>query len=264
MKWMMLSVLSLTAICAQAKQACDMELQGGLRITANELEFTQGDKTQYKILKDQTLWSNGRELTLNDQQQVLVKQYASSIRALVPEVRQLSLDGVDLAAQAMTLTFQEFLEPGNTTSQKIAKEFTLLRADIEQGFTNGAPININQQGISDGDFLGTGFEQRISNIVEASGKEISWDLIKSIVSAIFSDHEKAKNFEARMNKFGEKMEREMKLRSQKLEVRGNSVCRSVAALDTKEEELKAAVKEISHVNLIQMKKVIHVGSNKSR
>ena len=262
MKWMMVSVLSFSAACAQAKQACDMELQGGLRITANELEFTQSDKTQYKILKDQTLWSNGRELKLSDQQQTLVKQYASGIRALVPEVRQLSLDGVDLAAQAMSLVLQEFL-PGNPASQTIAKEFTLLRAEIEQGFVNGSPININQQGISDGDFLGAGFEQRISNIVEASGKEISWDIIKSVVSAIFSDDENAKNFEARMNKFGEKMEREMKLRSEKLEARGNSVCRSVAALDTREEELKAAIKEISQFNLIQMKKVIHVGSTKS-
>jgi hypothetical protein len=263
MKWMMVSVLSFSAACAQAKQACDMELQGGLRITANELEFTQGDKTQYKILNDQTLWSSGRELKLSDQQKILVMQYASGIRALVPEVRQLSLEGVDLAAQAMNLVFQEFLEPGNTTAQKIAKEFTLLRADIEQGFVNEKPITINQKGFGDGDFLGTGFEQRISNIVEASGKEISWDVIKRVVRAIFSGDENASNFEARMNKFGEKMEREMKLRSEKLEARGNSVCRSVAALDVKEEALKAAVKELSYFNLIQMKKVIHVGSSKS-
>lgn len=258
MKWVMASVLSFVAACAQAKQACDMELQGGLRITANELAFTQGNKVQYKILNDQTLWLNGRELTLNDQQQALVKHYAYGIRALVPEVRQLSLDGVDLAAEAMSMVFQGFLEPDNTTAQKIAQEFTLLRADLEKGFADGTPININQQGVSDGDFLGAGFEQRISNIVETSGKEISWDVIKSVVSSIFSDNEKARDFGARMKKFGERMDREMKVRSEKLEARGNSVCRSIAALDTDEEELKAAVKDISQFNLIQMKKVIQV------
>ena len=172
------------------------------------------------------------------------------------------MEGVDLAAQAMNLAFQEFLEPGNTTSQEIAKEFTLLRADIEQGFATGKPININQQGVSDGDFLGAGFEQRISNIVEASGKEISWDVIKRVVSAVFSGDEKASNFEARMNKFGEKMDREMKVRSQKLEARGNSVCRSVAALDAKEEALKASIKEISQFNLIKMKQPTQLSANK--
>jgi Protein of unknown function (DUF2884) len=263
MKWIMVSVLCLSAACAQAKEACDMELEGGLRITKDALEFTQGDAAQYKILKDHTLWSKGRQVKLNDQQQMLVTQYATSIRALVPEVRQLSLEGVDLAAQAMNLVFQEFLEPGSATTQKIATEFTLLRADIEQGFAAGKPININQQGLSDGDFLGSGFEQRISNIVEASGKEISWDLIKSVVSAVFSGDEKSSNFEARMNKFGEKMEREMKLRSQKLEVQAHSVCRSVAALDTKEEALKVSIKEISQFNLIKMKPAAQLSATKS-
>ena len=74
----------------------------------------------------------------------------------------------------------------------------------------------------------------------------------------FSDNEKARDFGERMKKFGERMDREMKVRSEKLEARGNSVCRSIAALDTDEEELKAAVKDISQFNLIQMKKVIQV------
>lgn len=261
MKWIMASVLCLSAACVQAKEACDMELEGGLRITKDALEFTQGDTAQYKILKDQTLWSKGRQVKLNEQQQMLVAQYATGIRALVPEVRQLSLEGVDLAAQAMNLVFQEFLEPGSATTQKIAKEFTLLRADIEQGFIAGKPININQQGVSDGDFLGTGFEQRIGNIVEASGKEISWDVIKSVVSAVFSGDEKASNFETRMNKFGEKMEREMNARSAKLEKQGKSVCRSVAALDAKEEMLKVSIKEISQFNLIKMKPATQLSAN---
>lgn len=263
MKWVAVSVLSLVSVCVQAKQACDMELEGGLRISSESLEFTQGDTTQYKILKDHTLWSNGHQVKLSDQQQMLVTQYATGIRALVPEVRQLSLEGVDLAAQAMNLVFQEFLAPGNATTQKIANEFMLLRADMEQGFAVGKPISINQKGFNNGDFLGAGFEQRISNIVEASGKEISWDVIKSVVSAIFSGDEKASNFEARMNKFGEKMEREMKVRSQKLEVRANSVCRSIVALDAKEEALKASIKEVGQFNLIKMKRSVQLGANKS-
>jgi len=92
MKWVIVLVLWV-AVGVQAKEACDMELEGGLRITTGALEFTQGDKTQYKILKDQTLWRNDRQLSLDTKQQLLVEQYAMGIRALVPEVRQLSLEG---------------------------------------------------------------------------------------------------------------------------------------------------------------------------
>ncbi len=55
----------------------------------------------------------------------------------------------------------------------------------------------------------------------------------------------------------------MKVRSQKLEARSVAVCRSVAALDKTEEALKASVKEISQFNLIQMKKNVQLGANKS-
>ena len=81
MKWIVASVLCLSAACAQAKEACNMELEGGLRITKDALEFSQGDSVQYKILNDQTLWSKGRLVALNSGQQILVKEYATGIRA---------------------------------------------------------------------------------------------------------------------------------------------------------------------------------------
>ena len=250
----LIALCVLAATCAQAKEACDMELQGGLRITNATLEFTADEKVQYKILKNQDLWVNDRPLVLNPSQQQLVKQYAASIRALVPEVRQVSLDGVDLASEAMHLVFQEILEPDNDTAKKIDHEFSLLKRDIKNSFADGKTINVNQKGISDGDFFGMNFESRISNIVEASGKEISWNLIKSLGGAIFSDSDKRGDFETRMNKFGEKMEHQMKARSEQLGKRSEAICHSVILLDAQEEELKKSIKAISQFNLILIKK----------
>jgi hypothetical protein len=151
------------------------------------------------------------------------------------------------------LVFQELLEPDNQTAQKVQGEFTLLKTDIEKSFTNGKPININQKGMQDNDFLGMNFEARISKIVEISGKEISWNLIKNIAAAVLYSDGKSGDFETRMNKFGERMEHEMNVRAETMEKRGNLVCVSVAALDHKEEELKEAIKEISSFNLIKLK-----------
>ena len=254
MKLAIAAVLLLAATWAQAKDGCDLELEGGLRITSTELEFTEGDQSRYKILNDQTLVVNGRPLNLNQQQQLLVKQYALGIRALVPEVRQLTLEGVDLASEAMGLVFQELLEPDNQTARKVRSEFLLLRNDIEKSFASGKPININQKGLQDNDFLGMDFESRISKIVDASGEVISWNIIKSLGSSIFSNDDKRGDFETRMNKFGERMEREMKVRGEKMEKRGDAVCLSVLALDRKEEELKLSIKEVSAFNLIAIKK----------
>lgn len=255
MKLIVAAIFLLVAAFVQAKEGCGVELDGGLRITNTALEFTEDDKTRYKILNDQMLVVNGHNMNLDQKQQLLVKQYAAGIRALVPEVRQLSLEGVDLASQAMDLVFQELLEPDEETRQKIHHEFLLLKNDIEKGFASDRPININQKSVQDNDFLGMDFESRIKNIMEASGKKISWNLIKSMVSAIFSGREDLSNFEKRMEKFGERMEREMNVRAQKMEQRGNLVCSSVASLDRKEEELKQSIKEISSFNLIKLKNV---------
>lgn len=260
MKIVIAAVCLLAATCVQAKDGCGMDLDGGLRITNTALEFTEGDKTRYKILNDQTLVVNERALSLDPQQQLLVKQYAQGVRALVPEVRQLTLDGVDLAAQTMGLVFQELLGPENQTAQKVQHEFVLLKSDIEKRFASGQPININQKGIQSNDFLGADFEARISKIVEASQKEISWSVIKSVGATMFSGHDKDGDFETRMNKFGEKMDkfgktmdREMNARAANLEHRADAVCSSVLALDSKEEELRQSIKEISSFNLIKLK-----------
>lgn len=258
MKLAIAAVVLLAATWAHAKDACDLELEGGLRITNTTLEFTGGDKPRYKILNDQTLVVNGHPLNLNQQQQLLVKQYASGIRALVPEVHQLTLEGVDLASEAMDLVFQELLEPDNQTARKVHTEFLLLRNDVEKSFASGKPININQKGLQDSDFLGMDFESRISKIVDASGKEISWNIIKSLGAGIFSNDDKMGDFETRMNKFGERMEREMNVRAKKMEKRGDAVCLSVLALDRKEEELKQSIKEVSAFNLIAFKKTQQV------
>jgi hypothetical protein len=254
MKLVTAVVFLLATTSAHAKDACIVELVGGLRITKTALEFTEGDKPRYKIMSDQTLVINDRPLSLNQQQQLLVKQYASGIRALVPEVHQLTLEGVDLASEAMGLVFQELLEPDNQTARKVHNEFLLLRNDIGKSFASEKPININQKGLQDGDFLGMDFESRISKIVDASGKEISWNIIKSLGASIFSNDDKMGDFETRMNKFGERMEREMNVRAEKMEKRGDAVCLSVLALDRKEEELKQSIKEVSGFNLIAFKK----------
>jgi hypothetical protein len=253
MKLIVASILLLVVFSAQAKQACDLELQGGLRITQTALEFLKGDKLQYKIVNDQVLWVKDRPMVLDAKQQVSVRQYAAGIRALVPEVHQLTLEGVDLASDAVGTVFQELLPPNNQTAKQIRSEFVLLRKDIEQGFASNKPININQQGVDDGDFFGADFERRISNIVDASGKEIVWEVMKSLGGAIFSDSERG-SFDERMNKFGEKMDREMKARSERLEKHGEIICSMVAALDVQEESLKKSVVEISDFNLIQLKK----------
>jgi hypothetical protein len=250
MKLFMASLVLIFAESACASEMCNLEVQGGLRITKSELEFSQDEVVQYKIANDQTLLVNGKPVKLNQKQQLLITQYAVGIRAMVPEVRQLTLEGIDLGAEAMKIVFDEFLGPDNSAAQEANQSFSLLKKDIEKSFTGDSPIYFNRKGGHEDNFFGNDFESRVNNIMETSGKEIAWSVMKAVGTSILSLDV---SMESRMNKFGEKMEFQMKRRSEKLEKVSGTVCRSVVLLDLKEEEMKRAIPEVSEFNFLQLK-----------
>lgn len=56
MKTFIASVLLLTAGSAAAHNSCNLELDAGVRITGDSIEFYDGDKQIYKIVEDHIWW----------------------------------------------------------------------------------------------------------------------------------------------------------------------------------------------------------------
>ncbi|MET0355843.1 MAG: DUF2884 family protein [Cellvibrio sp.] len=249
MKLLLLPLGFIFASSAFAGGSCDLELQSSLRISSSSLEFIKDGAEQYRIVNDQDLWVANKKIALNQQQRLVVKDYALGVRAMVPEVRELTLDGVDLAADAMKLVFDEFLGADHQAPQEVNGAFRLLRKDVEKSFSTDQPIYLNQKGSDATNILGKEFRARVNEIMESSGEEIAWSFIKAIGASIFSSN-REQDFETSMKKFGARMEREMKQHSEKLEVSGNKVCHLAKQLDLKEEELKKSVNNIALFNFI--------------
>jgi len=236
-----------------ADESCRVELQSGARITPSAIEFTDQDKPQYKILNDQTLWVNDRKLPLDSKQQALVNQYSTSLRALVPEVRDLTLAVVDLATDTTSMVFDEFLAADNTALQAARDEFGLLKREIAKKFAEGEPISINQKGMQSNNFAIEDFDERLRAIGDNIGKEFAWTMIKNIgLAALSSDG--SNSFDAHMKSFDQKIKEAVERKSQNIEYHAQILCVSIMAVDAKEEALKASVKELSQFNFIQLKK----------
>ena len=99
MKQLAALVLSLMAGSVAAHNSCNVDLSAGLRISDSAIEFYEGDQSIYKIVEDQYLEVKGKAQKLTNTQQALVANYANHIRAAVPEVKGLALDGIDLAIE---------------------------------------------------------------------------------------------------------------------------------------------------------------------
>jgi hypothetical protein len=252
MKTFIASVLLLTAGSATAHNSCNLELDAGVRITDDSIEFYDGDKQIYKIVEDQYLVVAGDVFKLTRTQQDVVASYAASIRAAVPEVRNMALDGIDLAIDAITITFDSLLGEKNQVSAQLMTELNNVKSDVNRYFTSGKPISFNRGNEGTPDFFGKQFETRVERIVETSVQNSIGNIMIAMGKEVLASGGDMTAFEARMNKFGEQMEQQMNAKAVAMEARGENLCHTMRAVDAHEEQLKHAVPAVEVFNVIHV------------
>jgi len=252
MKTLIASVLLLTAGSATAHNSCNLELDAGVRITDNSIEFYDENKQTYKIVDDQYLVVKGRTLTLTQVHQDLVASYAQSIRSAVPEVRGMALDGIDLAIEAITITFDGLLGEKNQVSAQLMAELNNVKSDVNRYFTAGNPISFNRGDEDTPDFLGKQFETRVERIVETSVQNSIGSIMIAMGKEVLASGGDMEAFEARMNKFGEQMDLQMNAKASGMEARGEKLCNTIRAVDAHEEQLKRVVPAVESFNVIRV------------
>lgn len=252
MKILIASVLLLAAGSATAHNSCNLELDAGVRITDESIEFYHEDQQTYKIVEDQYLVVRGQVLKLNQMQQELVTSYAASIRAAVPEVRSMALDGIDLAIDAITIAFDGLLGEKNQVSAQLITELNNVKSDVNRYFTAGNPITFNRGNEDTPDFLGKYFETRMERIVETSVQNSIGSIMVAMGKEVLASGGDMDAFEARMNKFGEQMAAQMSAKAMRMEARGEQLCKTIRAVDANEEKLKGVVPAVESFNIIRV------------
>lgn len=252
MKTLIASFLMLVAGSAAAHSACNMELAAGLRITDKSIEFYKDDKQVYKITNDQTLVVKGHALRLNPSQEDLVASYAASIRAAVPEVRGMAIEGIDLAIEAISITFDGLLGENNQISAQLTTELINVKSDVNRYFSSGDAITFNHSNDEVPEFLGKHFETRVERIVETAVQDSIGSIMLAMGKEILASGGNMEAFEARMNKFGEQMDVQMNAKAELLEARGEKLCERMRMVDAGEEQLKQAVPALASFNLIRV------------
>lgn len=252
MKTLIASVLLLATGSATAHNSCNLELDAGVRITDDSIEFYDEDQQTYKIVEDQYLVVKGQALKLTRMQQDVVASYATSIRSAVPEVRGMALDGIDLAIEAITITFDGLLGEKNQISAQLMTELNNVKSDVNRYFSSGNPISFNRGNEDTPDFLGKQFETRIERIVETSVQNSIGSIMIAMGKEVLASGGDMEAFEARMNKFGEQMDVQMNAKAAGMEARGEKLCSTMRTVDEREEQLKRAVPAVNAFNIIRV------------
>lgn len=247
-----------------AHDACDVELETGLTLNETTLEFFNSSesaehkkKILYKIDNDHSLIVHGQAIDLNDHQQALVRKYAKSIRAVVPQVRTIAIEGVDLALEGVNLAFNELLGSENKVGAELTQELSILKDEVATRFTAEHGITIGENGINGKEFtgeevLGKEFEQRIESAVEKAVINSMGSLLMAMgQEMLFSDGE-SNALETRMEDFGESIADEMEFRANEIERKAEALCEEIADIDKLEEQLKASISPLANINVISV------------
>jgi hypothetical protein len=255
MKTFIASALLLAAGSVAAQNSCNLDLDAGVRVSSDNIEFYAAEQPTYKIVDDKYLVVNGQAQKLTPAQQTLVANYAASIRAALPEVRGMALAGIDLAIDGITLAFDGLLGEKNQVSAQLTTELTNLKSDVNRYFSSGNPISFNRGNEDTPDFFGKQFETRIERIVETSLQNSIGSLMFAMGKEALMSGGSMEGFEARMNKFGAQMAEQMSTKAAGMEARGTKLCSAMQAIDTHEEQLKQALPAVVSFNFIRVKTV---------
>lgn len=237
--------------------SCNVDLNGGININSKEIVFSKNKKTLYKIVDNDTLLVNGNEVSLSKSQQSLLTEYSTSIRDVVPEVKGVAIDAIDLAIDGVNLAFNELLGEGNDVSVELTEQLTFIRNEVDSELSSENSFYVDEDGFAGNEFFGEEFEERIESAVENTIQNSIGSLMIAVGQEMILSGGSMDAFESRMERFGEQIEHEMESRGEEIEKRGEALCESVIAIDGLEEQLKDEVRELAEFNVISASKNAH-------
>lgn len=247
-------LLSTTTVFAHdtsfSSDSCDIDLNAGLRINKELIEFTKNKKPLYTIINNETLIVNDKEIKLNDYQQSLVFEYSTNIRAVLPDVKEIAVDAIELAVEGVNLAFNELLGEDNDVGEELTGHLYSIRNEVDQRFDNDKEFYIDENGQLEDDFFGEDFEQRIETVVEETIQNSLGSLLIALGQEMLFAGGDMEAFEARMENFGEQIEQDIEYRAEKLEKRAEDLCHSVYKIDGIETQLSQSIDELSDFDVI--------------
>lgn len=218
---------------------CNIESDYEFSQQGRTLVFSRDASPGKRILiQDSRLIVDGRELALNTGDKQRVGQFEDEMRLLIPQVKHVSTEAVDMAFTALIEVSQAFNgEHDNPTVRKLQN----ARIELRNSIAKDPALFINQD-LDD---------KIIDPILSDFVPDLISGAVRQALSLAFSgDEKKAKDFERRMDSMGKEIETKIEARARKLEPMATAMCNRARNMDSIEDGISVRLNNKEKINLL--------------
>lgn len=227
---------------------CNVDIDMGINISPNSIIFSDHDKNKVSI-EGNSLYIEGKEITLTSSQQDLLNRYAAEIRGIVPEVGELALEGIDMASEGVGKALAELLGDDSEAYVELTDTLDELRELVAKKFEDSENF-VFKENMNADEFFGQHFESELQEAIERAIEKSMGQILVAVGKEMIFNSDNGRAFERKMEKFGRQVEHEMESRVEELEQKANGLCTNLVSISNLEDDLQQEIPELKEFDFI--------------
>ncbi|WP_085285847.1 DUF2884 family protein [Colwellia chukchiensis] len=239
---------------SSSAQQCDINFNYGVIIDPAHVRIVNHGQTYIQINGPHQLFVKGREITLDNEQQAQLSEYVSGIRAQVPAIVAIAIEGVELGLKAVNKVISGLTGENSASHQQFQEKFDEMKWRLRARFNHSdESYYIAPQDFDDFDQVFAGeFEKEIETIVS--------DSVGTILVAVGeamthreeqSSEQRVETFDQQIETMGDDIKFDISNQASALEEKAANICAKLVKLDDIENKLQIGIPALAEFNLIE-------------
>ncbi|WP_425325602.1 YggN family protein [Planctobacterium marinum] len=244
--------LSIVSLSAHADLKCEADLNYGMVVTDKSIRIIDESRTLYQINSDDQLIVGGNWITLNESQTEKLKELSDGIHYSVPKMIILATEGVDLAIETVEHVYVGLVGTDHKSFDKLTSALDRVKEKVKKKF-------IHAHGNY---YIGPGSLENVDDLVdqelEAQIEEAINTSLGGVLSAIGglnagndeSMELRMEELSQRLEVMGNEIERTVGPKADSLRKKAQWFCNKMGYLDRVENELRTEIKQLKDIDVI--------------
>jgi len=220
---------------------CEVESAYDLKVEREGLRFSRESGSEIQFTRGRVLL-DGNPVNLSGADSARVVEFEREVRAMVPEVKAIAGEAIEVAFVALQRVIESFATEGNR--EAFVTELAAIRDEISAAVASAnSSRGLDEQAI----------QAKVEKFVARIAPRIAGEFASlAITAALTGDEKSAKDIERRAELFERDIEASVQVPAKLLEARVNALCPRVQALDQLESEMEIRLPNGELLNLMNV------------